>query len=46
MSLKTNSSRLAQNAVLSLLGQMIPLVVAIVAIPTLIHKLGTVRFGL
>jgi O-antigen/teichoic acid export membrane protein len=37
--------RLAKNTVWNLLGQGLPLIVGLVAIPLLIHGLGTERFG-
>jgi len=40
-----NRSLLARNTIWNLVGQFIPLVVAIFAIPTLIRILGTDRFG-
>ncbi|HEX6924113.1 MAG TPA: flippase [Longimicrobiaceae bacterium] len=41
----TRGSLLARNAVLNLLGQGAPMLVALVAIPVLIAALGTERFG-
>src|SRR5690606_31260268 len=41
----TRGSLLARNAVLNLLGQSAPMLVALVAIPVLIAALGTERFG-
>ncbi len=40
-----SGSRLARNSLLNLLGQGVPFLAAIVAIPLLIHGLGTDRFG-
>ena len=42
----TASSLLSRNMLFNLLGQGIPLLVALVTIPVLIHKLGTDRFGI
>ena len=39
------SRRLARNAVWNLLSLVVPMLVALVAIPTLIHTLGSGRFG-
>lgn len=39
------SRRLARNAVWNLLSLVVPMLVALVAIPTLIHTLGADRFG-
>lgn len=41
----TGGSLLARNSVFNLIGQGIPLLVALFAIPLLIHGLGTDRFG-
>lgn len=41
----TDSRLLARNTVWNLLGQSVPLVVAIFAIPLLVKGLGTDRFG-
>jgi O-antigen/teichoic acid export membrane protein len=38
--------RFGRNALINLLGLGVPLVVAVVAIPLLLHSLGTERFGL
>lgn len=42
----TGGSLLARNAVFNLAGQSAPMLVALFAIPTLIHGLGTDRFGI
>jgi O-antigen/teichoic acid export membrane protein len=42
----TSTRLLARNTVLNLAGQIIPLGVAVVAVPILIHALGTERFGI
>lgn len=44
-SLLTGGSLLARNAVLNLIGQGAPMLVALFAIPLLIHGLGVDRFG-
>ncbi|MBN1561015.1 flippase [candidate division KSB1 bacterium] len=41
----TNSRLLARNALLNVLGQSLPLLVALFAIPMLVNGLGTERFG-
>lgn len=41
----TGGSLLARNSLFNLIGQGIPLLVALFAIPLLIHRLGTDRFG-
>jgi O-antigen/teichoic acid export membrane protein len=41
----TRGSRLARNSVLNLLGQGVPFLAAVIAIPLLIRGLGTARFG-
>ncbi|RQW05873.1 flippase [candidate division KSB1 bacterium] len=41
----TNSRLLARNALLNILGQSLPLLVALFAIPLLVNGLGTERFG-
>lgn len=41
----TNRSLLARNTIWNLVGQIVPLIVAIFAIPLLIRGLGTARFG-
>jgi len=40
-----NHGRLARGAVWNLLGQVVPLVAALVCIPRLVHSLGAERFG-
>jgi O-antigen/teichoic acid export membrane protein len=40
-----SNRRFAYNMIWSLLGAGLPMLVAIVAVPTLIHDLGTARFG-
>lgn len=45
-SFKAQGSLLARNTLLNLIGQGLPLIVAIVAIPFTVHGLGTDRFGL
>lgn len=40
-----NSTRLARGAIWNLLGLLLPLAVALVAIPTLVRHLGAERFG-
>lgn len=40
------AGRVTRNALLNLTGQAIPLLVAVFAIPILIHKLGAERFGM
>jgi O-antigen/teichoic acid export membrane protein len=42
----TSGNRLARNAIYSLLGQALPMLVGIVSIPILIKHLGTDRFGI
>lgn len=42
----TSTRALAWNSVYNVLGQVVPLLVAIVAIPMLVHGLGEARFGL
>lgn len=42
----TGGSRLARNSVVNLLGQGVPLLAALIAIPVLISGLGTDRFGI
>ena len=44
-SAKFSGRRVAQNASRSLIGQILPILVAVVSIPLLIHRLGTERFG-
>ena len=41
----TRGSLLARNTIWNLLGQLLPMSVAVLAIPALIHGLGTARFG-
>lgn len=41
----TRGSLLARNTIWNLLGQLLPMFVAVLAIPALIHGLGTARFG-
>ena len=41
----TSSRLLARNSLLSLAGQVVPMLAALVAIPLLIHALGAPRFG-
>jgi len=43
--MKVSGRLLARNTALSLGGQLAPMVVALVAVPMLIHRLGTDRFG-
>ncbi len=45
-SVLTSGSLLARNSIWNLLGQLLPLTVALVAIPPLVHGLGVERFGL
>jgi O-antigen/teichoic acid export membrane protein len=42
----TSGRLLARNTALNLLGQVVPLGVAVVAVPVLIHTLGSDRFGI
>ena len=42
---RPSSTLLARNTIYNLVGQLIPLVVAIISIPLMIHGLGTDRFG-
>ena len=44
--LEIKGSLLARNTLLNLIGQGLPLVVAVVTIPFIIHGLGIERFGL
>src|SRR5579871_5117461 len=46
MVLSSAPQRLARNSAWNLLGQVIPLAVALVSIPVLIHHMGTERFGI
>src|SRR2546422_5253255 len=39
-------ARLARNTLLNLLGQGIPLVVAVLTIPVIVGRLGPIRFGI
>lgn len=43
---KTRATLLARNTVLNLAGQILPLLVALPAIPYIIHRLGVDRFGI
>lgn len=45
-SIKITSSLLAKNIVLNSIGQVVPLIVAVVAIPYVIHGLGAECFGI
>jgi O-antigen/teichoic acid export membrane protein len=42
----TNGRLLARNSVLNMAGQIGPLIVAVFAVPILVHSLGTDRFGI
>ncbi len=44
--LEIKGSLLARNTLLNLIGQGLPLVVAVITIPFIIHGLGIERFGL
>lgn len=41
----TSNRVLAANTVWNLLGQVLPMAVALVAVPVLVHRIGTARFG-
>ena len=41
----TSGRLLARNTIWNLLGQVLPMVVGVVAIPPLVHSLGVDRFG-
>lgn len=43
---RITGSLLARNVVLNFIGQIIPIVVAVITIPYVIHGLGTERFGI
>jgi len=45
-SIKIEGSLLAKNTILNFIGQVVPLLVAVVTIPYIIHHLGPERFGI
>ena len=44
--MKMQSSLLIKNTMLSLIGQIVPLLLAVVAIPYIVHGLGVERFAM